>query len=138
MARRTTVITTCDLAHEVEVSAVKTITLSLNGKRRKLDACQDHADEIEQAITPFLEFGAALPGRVDGNTPTWPSVVQQRPRPAATKVVELPTVYSQSAIREWAREQGVQVSGKGQLPRSVRDSYAEAMNKTRTRRSRNG
>ena len=113
MAQRVQVILVCDL-HDGEVEGTETITFGLDGSSYEIDVCEAHAKELRDAYAPFV--GAARrAGRPAGGG-------QRRSRGSragggGNEVAQ---------IREWARNNGHQVSERGRISATVRAAYDAA------------
>jgi hypothetical protein len=113
MAQRVQVILVCDL-HEGEVEGTETITFGLDGSSYEIDVCETHGRELRDAYAPFVGAarragrGSAGPGRRTGRA---------RSGGGDNKVAE---------IREWARNNGHQVSERGRISATVRAAYDAA------------
>jgi len=112
MAQKVQVLLVCDL-HVDEVEGTETITFGLDGSAYEIDVCDAHAAELRDSFAPYV--GAARrAGRAPGPV--------RRGRPAARaagsdRVAE---------IREWARNNGHQVSERGRLSSSLVAAYDAA------------
>ena len=124
MARRETVVFSCDL-HEGDMThEVKTVAFSLDGQQYEVDACEEHREKMQDAFAPYV--GAAR--RVGGSSGTAGSgrrASRASSRPAATSGSGSDREEVQR-IREWARENGHTVSERGRLSSSVLEAYRAA------------
>jgi hypothetical protein len=113
MAQRVQVILVCDL-HEGEVEGTETITFGLDGSSYEIDVCEAHGRELRDAYAPFV--GAA---RRAGRTAGGGQRRSRAGRSAAggNQVAE---------IREWARNNGHQVSERGRISATVKAAYDAA------------
>ena len=120
MAQKVQVMLVCDL-HDDEVEGVETVAFGLDGASYEIDACEEHATEIRDAMASYV--GAA---RRAG-----------RPAPAAGSKRSARTAKSSPAaaaggkervqeIREWARQNGHTVSERGRLSGAVVAAYEAA------------
>ena len=113
MAQRVQVILVCDL-HEGEVEGTETIAFGLDGSAYEIDVCEAHAKELRDAYAPFV--GAARrAGRSAGGG-------QRRSRGSRSGG----TGNEVAQIREWARNNGHQVSERGRISATVRAAYDAA------------
>jgi Lsr2 len=105
MAKRIQIVVTDDIdggeAHE-------TIAFGLDGSSLEIDLNKLNAAQFRKAIAPYIEHGwrvsrgrahAARPARDRGHS---------------------------SDVREWARQQGIEVSERGRIPASVLAGYEAA------------
>ena len=123
MAQKVQVMLVCDL-HDDEVEGVETVAFGLDGASYEIDACEEHATEIRDAMASYV--GAA---RRAG-----------RPSPNAGAKRSSRAAKSSSAgaagggggkervqeIREWARQNGHTVSERGRLSGAVVAAYEAA------------
>jgi hypothetical protein len=59
MAKRETVVFTCDLHDDEVTEGVETVTFGLDGNSYEVDACADHQAELRDAFATYV--GAAHP-----------------------------------------------------------------------------
>jgi hypothetical protein len=112
MAQKVQVLLVCDL-HDDEVEGTETITFGLDGSSYEIDVCAAHASQLRDDFASYV--GAA---RRAGRPP----VAKGKPRPAAKaggnqRVAE---------IREWARQNGHQVSERGRLSADLVAAFDKA------------
>jgi hypothetical protein len=86
-----------------------TVKFGVDGIHYEIDLSAKNADELAQALAPYIEAGRRVSGssRRRGN-----GAVRSRP--------------DLSAVREWARAQGFQVSDRGRIPGEVLSRYEAA------------
>ena len=113
MAQKVQVLLVCDL-DEGDVEGTETVTFALDGAAYEIDVCDAHAAELRDAFAPYV--GAA---RRAGRTSAPARRGRAAARPAAGK-------DRTTAIREWARKNGHQVSDRGRLSASVVAAYEAA------------
>lgn len=87
------------------------ISFAFEGKEYSIDLSDDNAEAFRAAVAPYIEAGH----RVTGNR-------SKTSRKATTKTASGDT----KAIREWARENGYDVSDRGRIPADVMDAYSAA------------
>ena len=90
--------------------SANTLSFAFEGKEYSIDLSDDNAEAFRQTVAPYIEAGQ----RVTGKSKT--------PRKATTKTASEDT----KAIREWARENGYDVSDRGRIPADVMNAYAAA------------
>lgn len=84
-----------------------TVQFALHGRQYELDLSASNLAKLEEAVAPFIEVArASKAGGASSPTP--------RRRKSTTELAQ---------IREWARSQGISVSGYGRVPTEVRDAY---------------
>ena len=84
-----------------------TISFAFEGKEYSIDLSDDNAEAFRQAIAPYIEAGHRVTG----------SKAKAARRTAAPS-------GNTKAIREWARNNGYDVSDRGRIPADVADAYA--------------
>jgi hypothetical protein len=106
MATRTITIDDLD-----GTEAFRTIRFSFDGRLFEIDLSREHYDSFKHGLTPWMEagrevskFSSAKPGGAGGQT-----------KYAAGK--------ENKKIREWGREQGMNVGEGGPIPQSVLVAY---------------
>ena len=115
MAQKVHVLLVCDL-HEEETEGSETVSFSLDGSSYEIDVCDEHAADLRDAFAGYV--GAARrAGRAGGGA------ARRAPRPAGKADGDKDRV---SLIREWARENGHQVSERGRLSTVVTQAYDAA------------
>jgi hypothetical protein len=120
MARRETVVYSCDLHDGDMTEDVETVSFGLDGQAYEVDACDEHRSQLRDAFAPYV--GAARkPGGSAGSGPRRAS--RGSSRPAASGGADREEVQR---IREWAREHGHKVSERGRLSSSVLEAYRAA------------
>ncbi|WP_213453946.1 histone-like nucleoid-structuring protein Lsr2 [Rhizomonospora bruguierae] len=94
-----------------------TIEFGLDGVGYTIDLSDKNADKLRAALHPYIEAGNRV-GRVGGsNRPV------ARSRGAATTRANRDQT---AAIREWAVNNGYEVSHRGRIPAKVVEAYEEA------------
>jgi Lsr2 len=114
----------CDLAHEEPALASTTVELPLHGQLRRLDLCAEHDAHLQSLLAQFLsKAGESRRGSLRGRT----RAASKRAAGARRRGGQRPNLPAgQEQIRAWAREQGLQVSDRGRLPKSIVEQYGEA------------
>lgn len=108
MAQKVQVLLVDDLDGE---EADETVRFGLDGVDYEIDLSTENAGEIRDALALYV--GAAR--RVGG---------RRRAGKRATRSASVDT--SASTIREWARENGWEVSDRGRVSAEIREAYAAA------------
>ncbi|MDT0323054.1 histone-like nucleoid-structuring protein Lsr2 [Streptomyces millisiae] len=106
MAQKVVTIYSDDLTGE-ESTEIGSHRFSLDGVEYEIDLTPDSFDKLLDALGPFIEKGRKL-GRV-------------RRAPSSVKR-SVPGVDT-AAIREWAKENGLEVNDRGRVPASIREAY---------------
>lgn len=108
MSKRVTVELLDDLDGEpISEGDGGTVQFALQGREYELDLSASNLAKLEEAVAPFVEVARA--SKASGTPSSTP-----RRRKSTTELAE---------IREWARSQGISVSGYGRVPAEVRDAY---------------
>jgi hypothetical protein len=89
--------------------AVGTVTFGYEGRQYEIDLNRKNADRLAKALGPFIEHGRSVRG-ADG---------RQRRR----RGVGSPQTADTKAIRQWAREQGLDVNDRGRIPAEIVERY---------------
>ena len=125
MAKRETVVFTCDL-HEGEVTdGVETVTCGLDGTTYEVDACGQHQQEMRDAFATYV--GAARRAEGAGNSGAGRRSSRSSNRAGSGNSSGGGSDREEvQRIREWARENGHKVSERGRLSSSVLEAYRAA------------
>ena len=115
MAQKVQVLLVCDL-HDDEVEGSETVSFALDGSTYEIDVCDQHAADLRDAFAPYV--GAA---RRAGRAPA--TQAQRRGGRTGSGAGDRQQVQE---IREWARQNGHQVSERGRLSAAVRAAYEAA------------
>lgn len=92
-------------------SEANTISFAFEGREYTIDLSDENAEKFREAMAPYLEVGHP--------------VTRGKGR-AAKKSAKSSSSTDLSAVREWARENGYEVSDRGRIPGNVMDAYAAA------------
>ena len=125
MAKRETVVFTCDL-HDDEVSdKVETVSFGLDGQNYELDACEQHRSQLQEAFAPYVGAARKAGGGSSAGT--------RRSTRSAGRSTSGGSSSGSGAdreevqrIREWARANGHKVSERGRLSSGVLEAYRAA------------
>ena len=91
--------------------SANTISFAFEGKEYSIDLSDDNAQALREAVAPYIEAGH----RVTGAKTKAARKTTGKTSPADTK-----------AIREWARENGHDVSNRGRIPADVSSTERSA------------
>ena len=86
-----------------------TISFAVEGKEYSIDLSDDNAQAFREAVAPYIDAGHRVTG----------SKARTARKTAATS-------GDTKAIREWARNNGYDVSDRGRIPADVMQAYAAA------------
>lgn len=106
MARKLVEVVQDDLTKEtITDGRFESVTFSVNGKTYAMDLTPENAAGFHEAVARYVEVATKLPGsgRVPGS--------QGRSR------------QDLSLVRQWAAENGYQVSGRGRISADVMAAY---------------
>jgi hypothetical protein len=117
MARKVQVILSDDL--DENLPADETVSFSLDGTNYEIDLAEKNARELRDTFARYVSSARKV-GRGSGRSAT-SSPGGARPRAGGRMDRE-----QASAIREWARKNGHNVSDRGRIPSSVVDAYERA------------
>ena len=121
MARRETVVFSCDLHDGDMTDDVETVSFGLDGQAYEVDACEEHRQQLQDAFAPYVGAARKAGGGSGGSGTR--RTARSVSRPAAGGGADREEVQR---IREWARENGHKVSERGRLSSSVLEAYRAA------------
>lgn len=90
----------------------QTISFALEGVAYEIDLSDEHADELRDALSTYIEHGRRASGRRS-------SAPRSTGRTNASRQLT-------AKMREWARENGHQVSDRGRLSADIVAAYEAA------------
>lgn len=96
-------------------AAEETVAFGLDGKNYEIDLSSANAGKLREAVATFVAAARRPGGSGRGS----------RRSARATSAGSADREQSQ-AVRDWAREQGMKVSGRGRISAEVQQAYAEA------------
>jgi hypothetical protein len=106
MAQTIAVTVTCDICGSTRDA--KTRTISLDGQAREIDLCGKDGRALDKVAGKYVPHAR----RLRRTTGTVRRTVSDRQRSAD--------------IRDWARTQGYELSGRGRIPASIEAEYEPA------------
>lgn len=125
MAQKVLVTVSCDLPHDQDTNADRTIRFSIDGAHYELDACTPHAEDWEADMGGYTAAARKTAARTTTARPAGGLRAPQPPRNAESR-------QQRARIRAWAArrydETGdtkYQCSERGRLPQPVIALYAE-------------
>ena len=92
--------------------AVETVRFGYAGREYEIDLNEEHASQLDEALAPYIEHAR----RADG----------VKPRRGRRAEEERRSPEELRAIRQWAREQGLQVSDRGRIAADIVAKYDAA------------
>jgi hypothetical protein len=90
--------------------AAGTVRFALDGAEYEIDLSAEHADELQTALGKYIGH-ARKAGSTTGRAP--------RGRRNASTI-------DTHKVREWAREQGIEIKERGRVPASIVEKYRQA------------
>ena len=111
MAKRQVVTITDDMGNSSTVAF--TVTFAYAGRSYEIDLREKNRTKLEKALEPFI--GAAR--RADGGG---------RSRRNGSRSAAHASGPDRQAIRTWAAEHGLEVSGRGRISKKVIEEYQQA------------
>jgi hypothetical protein len=108
VAQRTQIVFTDDIDGS---EAEGTVTFALNGVQYEIDLSKKNSDKLAKALAPYAEAGRKTSSRASARS---------------SRAASAPKRHDQSAVREWARGQGMEVSSRGRIPADVLAKYEAA------------
>ena len=111
MAQKVQVSVICDLPHAGEAEGQETVVFSFDGTAYEIDACPEHAKELRDKISPFVEHARRA-------TPHGRTRKRQSQAGAGR--------HQSAQIREWAKSRGLKVNERGRIPASIVAEYESA------------
>ncbi|HVE74775.1 MAG TPA: Lsr2 family protein [Mycobacteriales bacterium] len=113
MAQKVQILLVCDL-HEGDVEGTETVAFSLDGSAYEIDVCDQHAAQVRDSFAGFV--GAARrAGRAGSGGRRGGRSGGRGSRGSSDRMGE---------IRDWARQNGHNVSERGRIAQTVLDAYA--------------
>lgn len=96
----------------LDVGAGETVLFSLDGTAYEIDLTDKNAEVLRNALAPYISAARTVSSRAAGGGGS-----RKRRRTGQ---------QDYSAIREWAKSNGYQVSERGRVPASVLEAYEAA------------
>lgn len=113
MAQRVTVQLVDDL-DGTAAEDISTVSFALDGVSYEIDLTEANAEKLRSGLEEFVNSARRIGGRVKrGTSPT------KRPGSPASR-------EQTKAIRDWARQNGFELSDRGRIPANVIDAFEAA------------
>jgi hypothetical protein len=96
--------------------ATENVEYGLDGRTYEIDLNPDHAKALRESLADFIPYSR----RTDNQRPAKPAA-QAKPGKRTTADRE-----QLQAIRDWARQNGHEVSERGRISKSVREAFDAA------------
>ncbi|MGH3318615.1 MAG: histone-like nucleoid-structuring protein Lsr2 [Streptosporangiaceae bacterium] len=116
MAQKVKVLLLCDL-HQDETEGHETIQFSIDGTSYEVDLCSDHAQEMRDALTPFVDHARKAATRGAGTRGGGTRGRRTRGGSSRERSAE---------IRSWAKANGIDVNERGRIPGWIVEKYEAA------------
>lgn len=101
----------------LEVGEGETVLFSLDGVAYEIDLTAGNAAALRDALAPYVDAGRSVSSRGAGSSGGSAAGGRKRRRSGQ---------QDYSAVREWAKKNGHQVSERGRVPASVLEAYEAA------------
>jgi hypothetical protein len=108
---------------------IETVTFALDGVTYEIDLGQNNATRLRTNMATFVNAATRTGGRLKRGPGTTTATAS-----GATGAVE--SREQARAIREWARDNGHDVSDRGRIPATVVEAYQASTSTTKTRNKR--
>lgn len=137
MAERTMTVCDVDDRHGMTVVATASVRLELAGEVSELDVCDAHLEELRAAVATVLPQQPQSGRRGRGRTgaPARRESGQRTARTARSRrsansprtgVDNSRALAFSNNVRQWARDQGIEVKDQGRISKVVVDQYRAA------------
>ena len=103
--------------------ATETVSFSLDGISYEIDLSEENALSLREALAPYVGNARRVGGRGGGRTRRSGG---REPAAAAAPAERGGRRSDATAIREWAREHGYEVSDRGRISAEIREAYENA------------
>ncbi|SDP85511.1 Lsr2 protein [Actinopolyspora xinjiangensis] len=121
MAQKVTV----QLVDDVDGSeADSTVEFALDGVSYTIDLSSENAAELRDALAPYVSSARRVGGRKRSGKAN--KAAKTRQSNGGSQAQKAADRERNQAIREWARQQGMQVSDRGRIPAEVVEAYDKA------------
>ncbi|GGK86608.1 hypothetical protein JOE58_001180 [Curtobacterium luteum] len=115
MAQKVTVQLVDDLDDSpITASEGRTVEFAFDGSTYEIDLSNDNVDKFREAISDYVAAARKVSGRRSGGA------TASKPAPKRGNSEEL------AKIREWAKDNGYEVSSRGRISTQVQEAYAAA------------
>jgi Lsr2 len=119
MAQRVQVLLVCDVHDDDTTPGTETISFSLDGTSYEIDVCDEHAEELRDAVAPYVGAGRRIGGARSRRSAAAPSRVVARPAAGSDR-------QRAGDIRAWAKAAGLNVNERGRIPAAIVTQYEAA------------
>lgn len=112
MAKKTIEKFYSDISGEEIDSSTPTVTFGFDGTSYEIDVTEQEKTEIEKTLAPYIRAGRKATG----------ASARRRGRRSGGSSSDSPA----KQVREWAKEQGIDVPARGRVPSDVLEKYNAA------------
>lgn len=112
MAQKTVVTLIDDLTGE-ESGDISTVEFALDGVTYEIDLGKKNADELRDTLEVYIECGRRVGGRAKRGT-------------AKVSSSKGASREHNTAVREWAKQHGYELSDRGRIPGHVAEAFDKA------------
>lgn len=114
-----------------QMPADETVTFGLDGAVFEIDLAAENAARLRESLQEFVESARRTGGRIKrglGSGPKPTTVAGAGKATSAKKYSRktIPAKLDAKTVREWAIEQGYDISGRGRIPEHIVDAYKAA------------
>jgi nucleoid-associated protein Lsr2 len=95
--------------------AVETVRFGYAGRNYEIDLNEEHATALDELLSPYVEHARRVERATERTRRGRKTEEEHRHRPEELR-----------AIRQWAREQGMQVSDRGRIAADIMAKYDAA------------
>ena len=125
MAQRVQVLLVCDVHDDDTTPGTETISFSLDGTSYEIDVCDDHADELRDAVAPYVGAGRRVGGARGGRRP---AAAGRGCRPGQRRL-RPPAGRRHPGL---GQGQGLNVNERGRIPATIVAQYEASALTART------
>jgi|SRR3954449_4898022 len=99
---------------EIQDGEGQTVKFGLDGTSYEIDLTNNHADELREVVSRYVQAARRVGTARPAASPSRSRGPVRRDREQT------------QAIRDWAKQQGMEVSERGRIPKNVLDAYNAA------------
>jgi len=119
MAQKVTVQLVDDLDDSpITAGEGRTVEFAFDGSNYEIDLSDDNVDKFREAISDYVAAARKVSGRRSGGSSTSGGAPKSAPKRGNSEEL--------AKIREWAKENGYEVSSRGRISTQVQEAYAAA------------
>lgn len=111
---------------EEKTEAAETVEFSIDGQDIVIDLTDQNAEMLREMLRPFVEAGLPAPKKTSGRKKNAAAPTAGAATPKKASSPAKGSNEENTAIREWARLNGFDLSERGRIPQNVKDAWAAA------------